>query len=174
MPLLLAVCACEKIDLDGGVSASSSGYVEPCGHGLGTQERPLTPDDMLGGVHPQTIAECWVMGYAVGSAYGSMSNALFEVPTSYQNNILLASDSLCEDVGCCVPVELTTKSAKSSYSLYYHPEMFRQFIVVCGTYGQYYSRQGLRAVTQGYWIPQFDMSTIVVASEEWEEVEGYY
>ncbi len=176
LPFALALLSCEKIDFDTSSYSGSSAdnYVEPWGHGLGTQERPLTPDEMLNGIRPQTTATCWVMGYAVGSAYSSMSNSLFEVPTSYQNNILLASDSLCEDASLCVPVELSTTSTKTSFSLYYNPENFRQFIVICGTYGQYYSQTGIRQATEGYWISGFDMSSIVIPPEEWEEMDMTY
>ncbi len=160
--------------MDASAELDAEGLVEPYAHGLGTQESPLTPDDMLAGVRPRTLAQCWVMGYAVGSAYNTMSNALFEVPTSYENNILLASDSLCEDAGQCVPIELSTTAAKNSFSLYCCPEKHRQFVVVCGTYGQYYSQPGLRRTVQGYWLPGFDMSAVAVPPEEWEECEGGY
>ncbi len=171
-PTLFSLLACEKISLDADVDGStSSAYVVPVGHGLGTQECPLTPKELIAGVVPQTVSECWVMGYAVGSTYRTLNNAVFDVPTTYSSNILLSYDSLCTDVSECVAVELTTNAMKEKFSLCYYPDGHRQFVVLCGTYGTYFSKTGLKKATQGYWIQPFDISTIASLPEEWEDVE---
>ncbi len=171
--ILLALVACESYDYDStsGSSQQSASYVEPIGHGQGTQTHHLTPDELISGQRPQTTAECWVMGYAVGSTYSSMRNALFEVPTAYSSNILLASDSLCTDYDQCIAVGLTTNSMKNQFSLMYNEDRFRQFVVLCGTYGTYFSKYGLTRVADGYWIPNFDLSTIVIPPEQWDTLE---
>ncbi|MCD8266814.1 MAG: DUF6359 domain-containing protein [Prevotellaceae bacterium] len=165
----LCLIGCDKVDLDATDSPGAISKTEPVGHGLGTQERPLTPDEMLEGVMPQSASDCWVMGYAVGSTYRSLSNAVFGVPTTYSTNILLASDSLCEDASQCVAAELTSTSMKNQFSLSLYPEGFRQFVVLEGTFGTYFSQAGLRSVSAGYWLPSFDLSPICPAPQEWEE-----
>ncbi len=164
----LALFSCENNDFGSSSSSQSTSPVEPIGHGRGTQTHPLTPDELISGQRPQTMAECWVMGYAVGSTYSSMRNALFEVPTAYSSNILLASDSLCTDYDQCIAVALTTNAMKNQFSLMYNEDRFRQFVVLCGTYGTYFSRYGLVRVDDGYWIPGFDLSTIVIPPQEWD------
>ncbi len=174
---LTLLCACESYSLDdldsaSGTSSSgaSSSSLEPTSHGLGTQQSPLTPDDMLEGIAPESSTECWVMGYVVGSTYRSMSNAVFGTPTSYTSNILLACDSLCRDASQCIAAELTKTSAQNSFSLCLHPEGVRQFVVLRGTYGAYFSRAGIRAVSEGYWLPGFDLAGIPSASQGWGDI----
>ncbi len=167
---LLAFFACERYDVDSTPSSHTS-VVVPIGHGQGTQTHPLTPDELIAGQRPQVTDECWVMGYAVGSTYSSIKNALFEIPTYYESNILLASDSLCTDYDQCIAVGLTTNATKDQFSLMYNEDKFRQFVVICGTYGMYFSKYGLVSVSDGYWIPGFDLSTIVIPSEEWDSLQ---
>ncbi|MCD7722283.1 MAG: DUF6359 domain-containing protein [Prevotellaceae bacterium] len=171
----LCLLGCEKVDLDDdGTSVGASSQTEPIGHGLGTQDCPLTPDEMLDGVMPQSTSDCWVMGYAVGSTYRTLSNAVFGVPTTYSTNILLASDSLCEDVSKCIAAELSSTTMKNKFSLSLCPEEVRQFVVLEGTYGTYFSQTGLRTVSGGYWLPGFNLSLICPAPQEWEEEYYYY
>ncbi len=181
LPVVLALplcLACEKVNLDEEdevvAENSSSSLLAPVGHGLGTQARPLTPDELMDGSTPQDTSQCWVMGYAVGSTKSALSNAIFTVPTSYTSNILLANDSTCTDYTQCVAVELGTTSIISQFSLCNYPSGLHQFVVLCGTYGTYFRKVGLRSVSQGYWISGFDLATIMPVPEEWEEMDIPY
>jgi len=170
----LLLVACEHVDLEDEETVSSATdlpQIVPVGHGRGSQELPYTVGELLDGKKPQTSANCWVMGYAVGSTQSSFSNALFEVPTAYYTNILLSDDSLCTDAEQCIAIELSTKAMQEKFSLDYYPEGFRQFVVVSGTFGQYFRHVGFRKVQQGYWIPGFDLGTILSSPTTWDEVE---
>ncbi len=175
---VLALAGCQDIDLTDEDSSSSSTSaiaetVIPTGHGLGTQECPLTPDDILDGITPQDYASCWVAGYAVGSAYGHLSASIFELPlpSDYTTSLLLASDSLCSDVDQCIPVNLASTSVKSTFSLVNYPEGYRQLVVLCGTFAPYFNRDGLHPASQGYWILGFDLSLIAPKPLEWGSQE---
>lgn len=167
----LAFAGCERTDLDEVTTKekTKTQAVIPLGHGRGTQEFPYTVAEMQEGAKPQSLNGCWVMGYVVGSTYLSFDNAMFEVPTPYDTNILLADDSLCTDVAKCIAVELNKTEIKKQFSLNRCPEHLRHFIVVCGVWGLYFKHTGLRQVSQGYWLPDFDASTLTPAPTEWEE-----
>lgn len=175
---LAALClfaACEKADFDEDTPDDTppTAAAPPTSSGLGTQESPLTVEQVLRGDTLPT-QPLWLVGYAVGSTYRSMSNARFETVTTYATNLLLASDSLCTDAARCIPVELPTSAMQRELSLSQHPDCHRRCIMVCGTPGRYFSHNGLRNVSAGYWLPGFDLSTIVTAPSEWEEQETPY
>lgn len=172
----LMVLACERPDLDTPKEKGTQAVaLQPLGHGLGTQESPLTAGDVLAGLTAEGGAtNCWVMGYAVGSTYRTMNNAQFSVPTTYAANVLLADDSLCMDADLCVPVELAGTASQGLFSLASCPQMWRRLLVVRGTAGRYFSRPGLRAASLGYWLPDFDLATISPVPTPWEERDSIF
>ncbi len=174
MMLALFITGCELEDyseLTGETDDEES--VQPVGHGLGTQLKPYTPTELLDG-DATSGQQAWVMGYAVGSTYQSMKNAVFSVPTTYSRNILLATDTLCTDPTQCIAVELTTTARQEKFSLASQPERLHQLVVVQGTLGTYFSQAGVREVTDGYWLPDFYPSFISTTPEEWSEIESTY
>jgi len=137
------------------------------GTGEGTMEAPYTVGDILGGKTEKSTDGCWVIGYVVGATYSSIKNAQFDALTYYESNILLASDSMCQDYLECVPVELNTKAMKEKCGLPSNPERWRKCLLVKGTPGLYFKVNGLRRAAAGHWLGQFDIKSILSEPEEW-------
>ncbi len=172
--LLLLCCGCQKYERDDSTeSEGQSPVVYPIGHGHGTQQRPLTVADVWAG-NAAEGQSCWVMGYAVGSTYRTMSNALFSVPTTWAQNILLSDDSLCTDVADCIAVQFATQKMKDAFSLVSHPDMHTRAVVLHGTIGTYLNLPGLRQASEGYWLPGFDLGQANVPPTPWDEFESQY
>lgn len=171
--LVALLCACETVNLDE-QPADAGGAVtgSPVSTGQGTEQSPYTVPQLLDGNLP--AGEVWVIGYAVGSTYKSMGNALFSVPTTYSANLLLAADSLCSSSAECLPVELSTTGIQNTLSLKMHPECFRHPVMVRGTVGKYFSQTGLRSVRQGCWVSLQDISSIDSSPHRWDEVDVDY
>ncbi len=162
--------ACEKIDLeeDNPSANTEDNYIVPKKTGKGTQNAPFTPEQFLK-EESLTGGTCWIVGYAVGSTYRTMNNAVFSATGAYTANLLLAEDSLCIDVSQCIPIELTS-SVQSTLSLGSHPECFHRCILVEGAIGRYFSQRGLRNVKSGYWLPaSFNLRDIDISPTDWEE-----
>ncbi len=171
--LILLCYGCQKYDwgdLDADIQTS---VVHPVGHGRGTQEYPFAVADVLAG-DAANAQSCWVMGYAVGSTSRSMSNALFTVPTTWSQNILLSDDSLCTDVADCIAVQFTTQKMKDAFSLFSRPDMHAQAVVLYGEMGVYLNQPGLRQASDGYWLPAFDLSQVNVQPIPWDEFDKRY
>jgi len=144
-------------------------FTIPTRSGEGTIDAPFTVEQYLSSDSiPQN---CWIIGYAVGSTYRSMSNAVFSIDTLYNTNIILADDTTCENTTLCVPVELKNTSIQERLSLQYQSQHFHDCVMVFGTCGKYFYQLGLRNVTAGYWLEDFDIKTINPSPQEWEEVE---
>ncbi|MGN0233446.1 MAG: DUF6359 domain-containing protein [Bacteroidaceae bacterium] len=156
----------EEEDADGGESPV---YVLPMGTGQGTQEYPFTVRDVLDGMVAGVSGQVWVIGYAVGSAYRSLDNASFSLEDASSTSLLLSGDSLCSDVTCCVPVELSSSKWKSLLSLPSNPNGFRQCVLLMGVPATYYRTSGLRSLSEGRWLYGFDISSISQDPQEWEK-----
>lgn len=172
----LSLSACTKYNFDDPKAdehGNDVGTIRPIASGRGTQLRPLTVDEVMSGVLPESKSACWVMGYAVGTTRQSMKYASFDAFTDVARNVLLSSDSLCNDVETCIPIELTTKALQQQFSLNAHPEKHRQALVVRGQWGTYFNRLGLRSVSVGYWLPGFDFSSLH-ATVSWRETDYQY
>ena len=160
--LFLLVC-CQKVDLTGepedtGTDAGQIPSANVVGTGAGTMEFPFTVED----VRAASLSEAdtvWVIGYMVGTAPRSMNNALFRADAGNQSNILLSSDSLCEDTSRCIPVELSDKYRKA-FSLPANPSRFRKCLLVRGVPSKYLYRKGLRNICTGLWMNDFDLSSV--------------
>ncbi len=171
--IALTGCQLEDLTEDTAQETEEDELVYPVGHGQGTQLRPYTPDDLLAG-KAESGQQVWVMGYAVGSTYRSLSNAIFSVPTTYESNILLANDTLCTDAAQCIAVELSTSTIKEQFALSNQPQRLHQLVVFQGTAGTYFSQAGLRQAATGYWFPDYFPSLSDTGTEEWEENENTY
>ena len=167
----LLLANCEKVDLESENNESGDNAYEqivPTSYGHGTQESPLIPEQIIKGENLPTNSY-WVIGYVVGSTYRFMSNAAFVAETENTSNILLSSDMNCENTENCIPIELSTSSIQKTLCLHHNSHLFRQCVMVLGQYGRYFSRNGLRNVQAGYWLPDFNLSTIKTAPTEWQE-----
>ncbi|MBQ8050765.1 MAG: hypothetical protein IJ197_04230 [Bacteroidaceae bacterium] len=167
------VAGCEKFDPEPDNGEEDTELVVPRSVGLGTQVSPYTVEQVIKGDSIDSQLR-WFVGYAVGSTHSTIKNALFQAETTNVTNILLASDSTCEDVSRCVPVELSSASLQKAFSLHYNSHRFRQCIVVQGRFGQYFRVNGVRDVQTGYWLPDLDLSTIKTAPTEWQERDERY
>ena len=128
----------------------------------------LNPDDSPSDIRSRSLAQdepVWVIGYMVGTARQTMSNAVFRPDADNQSNILLASDSLCTDTTGCIPVELSQAKWKRLLSVPMNTEHFGQCLLVKAIPSTYLKRKGLQNVSAGLWMDGFDIST--VAPTEW-------
>lgn len=171
LALMLALCACEKIDL---AEEAVKGEEVPenltfLGTGKGTQEAPFTVEDVLKGISAESPDGFWVIGYVVGATYSTIKNAEFKVYTFYDSNILLAADSTCRDYQTCIPIELNTKALKEKFSLPSHPERFHQCLLIKGFPATYFKVNGIRRPSAGYWLGEFDINSISGEPEAWTQ-----
>ena len=167
--LVLLTC-CQKIDLpvepdNTGAAGNEEQAASIIGTGEGTKECPYTATDIRS-LELSNSEAVWVIGYMVGTARLSMSNAAFSIEADNQSNILLASDSLCCDTARCIPVELSTDKWRKSLSLPTNTSHFHKCLLVRGIPSTYLNRKGLRSVSAGLWLDGFDISS--VAPQEWE------
>ncbi len=170
---LLGFTGCELEEFSEDVREEDEQLMFPVGHGKGSQRYPYTVLDLSKlNVYPDT-AVC-VMGYAVGSTYQTMKNAVFCVPTTYGRNILLSMDSTCMHTEHCLPIELSTTASQNKFSLRDRPERYRQVIVVRGMVANYLGRIGLRKINSGYWLPNFAVDSISPSPAYWETYEKEY
>lgn len=170
---LLALCllalSCQKIDQtvapeSNPDDAATEQNVRIVGTGEGTRERPFTVTDVQDQSLPADQA-VWVVGYMVGTAYRSLSNATFTADATNQSNILLSADSLCSNAEDCIPVELSSAKAKADFSLPVNTIHHRKCLILRGTPSPYLNKKGLRKVSAGLWLDGFDVSS--VAPEQW-------
>ena len=170
--VICLLCGCEKIDIDE-LDNSSTDYVVPTSLGLGTQNSPYTIEQILTEEVPTDMS--WFIGYVVGSTYSTMKNALFKAETTYTSNILLSSDSTCQSIDNCIPIELSTSSIQKKLSLPYNSEYFHHCVMVKGQMLKYFRTNGVRNVEVGYWLPSLDLSTLKNATPaDWQEWHDFY
>ena len=174
---LLSV-ACEKVDIEAEKDKTKETPVAPSvlptASGKGTQDAPFLVEQIINGEEDMESQLKWYIGYVVGSTYRTMQNPCFEAETSYTSNILLSSDPQCERPERCIPVELRTAALQKAFSLHHNSNRFRQCIVLQGHSSMYFLTNGLRDIQTGYWLPDFDLSTIKTAPSEWEERSETY
>ena len=167
---LLAVASCEKLDFS--EEEVSGGDVpvtiDIIGTGEGTMEKPYTVEDIQAGEMFGNTGESWVIGYVVGATYSSMKNATFGPYTYYSSNILLSSDSLCNDPAKCIPVELSSADVKRRFSLSENEKGFRKCLLVRGWPALYFKVNGLRSVSAGMWIQGYDLQGILRQNDGWD------
>lgn len=171
LALLLALCSCEKIDFSEEAEDTDDipEDITILGTGKGTLEMPYTVGDIQKGVEIESNEGCWVIGYVVGATYSSIKNAEFKRFTMYDTNILLSSDSLCQDYEACIPVELKTKAMKEQFSLAANGDRFRKCLLIKGWPALYFKVPGLRNVTAGHWLGQSDIGAGSGEPEPWTQ-----
>lgn len=173
----LLTAACEKVDIEAEKDKTQESPVGtpvlPTASGEGTQDAPFLVEQVINGKDTETQLK-WYIGYVVGSTYRTMQQARFVAESSYTSNILLSSDPQCERPERCIPVELRTVALQKAFSLHHNSNRFRQCIVLQGRSSQYFLTNGLRDIQTGYWLPDFDLSTIKTAPSEWEERSETY
>ena len=104
-----------------------------------------------------------------------MDNCIFEEETTYTSNILLSSNSTCDSIEECIPVELNSSTLKKALSLYYNSDKFRKCLIIKGRFGQYFRTNGIRDIREGYWLPNLDLSTLKNATPaDWQEWHEWY
>ena len=128
-----------------------------------SQEDTPTPQDTVAIIHegtyasPYSIAEAqtlghgksvWVEGYIVGCVSGSMkSGCNFTAETDISSNILLADTFPTGDENDylrCLPIDLTSSSARDELNLRYNPQNFHRKIRLQGTTKEYFKVTGLK------------------------------
>ncbi|MDE5787860.1 MAG: hypothetical protein K2H79_04875 [Bacteroidaceae bacterium] len=173
----LLTTACEKVDIEAEKDKTKempvAPSVLPTASGKGTQDAPFLVEQVINGENTGSYL-MWYIGYVVGSTYRTMQNPCFEAETSYTSNILLSSDPQCKRPERCIPVELRTVALQKAFSLHHNSNRFRQCIVLQGHSSMYFLTNGLRDIQTGYWLPDFDLSTIKTAPSEWEERSETY
>ena len=171
----LALCllgSCEKIDITDPEEETKE-HIVPTSLGLGTQNSPYTVEQIQSGELSQKVS--WFIGYVVGSTYNTMDHCIFEEETTYTSNILLSSNSTCDSIEECIPVELNSSTLKKALSLYYNSDKFRKCLIIKGRFGQYFRTNGIRDIREGYWLPNLDLSTLKNATPaEWQEWHEWY
>lgn len=171
--------SCEKVELNPNTDGDNAvEIVVPTSLGQGTQVSPYTVAQVLKGKVSDGIAldakPHWFIGYVVGSTYTSMDNAVFDDETTNKSNILISDNAFCESSDECVPVDLKSASLQKLYSLVYNPERFRQVLVLRGRYGKYFRVNGIREITNAYWLSGISLDNLDTSPEEWNEKEiGY-
>ena len=174
----LLTVGCEKVDIEAEKDKTKETPVAPSvlptASGKGTQDAPFLVEQVINGEEDMESQLKWYIGYVVGSTYRTMQHPLFKAETSYTSNILLSSDPQCERPERCIPVELRTVALQKAFSLHHNSNRFRQCIVLQGHPSQYFLTNGLRDIQTGYWLPDFDLSTIKTAPSEWEERSETY
>jgi len=171
--LCLLFACCQKIDPttapeEADAPDEAEGAVAVLGTGEGTKAYPYTVADIRSSSLSSSEA-VWVIGYMVGTARLSMGNAVFTADATNQSNILLSSDSLCNDTARCIPVELSSDKWRQSLSLPANAMHFRKCLLVKAIPSPYLHRKGLRSVSAGLWLDGFDISS--VAPQEWDVID---
>lgn len=169
--LLLACCQKADLTVDPEKRDPSEAQEQAAnimGTGEGTQDYPFTVTDIRSMSLSYSEA-VWVVGYMVGTAQRSMNNAMFSADAANQSNILLSSDSLCNDTAHCIPIELSSDKWRKNLSLPTNAMHFRKCLLVKGIPSRYLYRKGLRSVSAGLWLDGFDISS--VAPQEWDFID---
>lgn len=127
------------------------------------QENTPNAKDTVAIVHegsyssPYSIAEAqtlghgknvWIEGYIVGSVKNSMkSGCNFTAETAISSNILLADTFLTGDENdylLCLPIDLTSSSARDELNLSHNPQNFHRKIRLLGTTKEYFKVIGIK------------------------------
>ncbi len=169
----IALTACEHYDFEKKESSEEENHItSPSRTGAGTSDAPFTVSELIEGADTLIGKEVWVIGYAVGETYRSMSNATFTPPFQYTTNIILSHKQQCALSSQCIPVELSTKTMKDAIALSNHPEHYRHCIMISGRVQPYFSVTGLRSINAYCWLPHYIIESS--SPTEWnEEHEDY-
>ena len=170
--LCLLLVGCQKIGpVVDPEKADAKDAQEQAGDIVGTGEGTMSHPYTVGDIRSKTLSgseAVWTIGYMVGTAARSMSNAAFSAEADNQSNILLSPDSLCNDTARCIPIELSSTKWKAALSLPTNVRHFRKCLLVKAIPSRYLNRKGLRNVSAGLWLDGFDIAA--VAPNEWGSI----
>lgn len=115
------------------------------GDGDGSEEKPYTVSQVIGGV---SGTDAWVKGYIVGYVPDkSLSEAVFEAPATSASNILIAGTADVKDVSQCVPVQLPAGDVRTGVNLKDNPGNLGKEIFLKGSLEKYFGTNGLKSVS---------------------------
>lgn len=172
---MILFSSCENVNLeetqkDNTASNQTTIITTPLRTGNGTMAAPYTVTDVLQKGEALYNQEVWVIGYAVGTAYNGMNNAVFTPPFQHDSNILLANSINCTETAECVPVKLIKKKLKEGISLQNLPTMYQQCLMIQGTIGKYLNTSGIIYITADTNYRWFEGFTIPTSTpSEWEQ-----
>lgn len=174
---MATVSACEHIDFpdDAGAETDKGGtstIAMPQRTGKGTLEAPFTVTQLQNGADTLMGRQVWVIGYAVGEAYRTLSNSTFSPPFEHNTNVLIANERTCSTPQQCIPIELSTTQQKAQLSLSGNPQHHRHCLLIQGTVQRYFSTIGIRSLSNFRWFPN---STIIDSNPTiWEDITYEY
>ena len=105
-----------------------------------------------------------VVGYIVGAADGSLSNAEFGTAT-VDTNILLADDPYETNVENCIPVQLPS-GVRTALNLKDNSDNYQKKVILTGDVEAYFSVAGLKN-TSAYEFVEMFYNTITVSDAGW-------
>lgn len=154
----LLACACGKIELPDADDAAQqqkpskpdeSGGATPGDEDDFPEEDYALPVSQALGMEAGSYA--YVYGYIVGYAPGtSVSSLTFSLPQEGPNTNMFIADSPNEmSPQACMAVRLATDKGnpRAALNLYDHPDLFRQPILILGYLDKYFSKTGIREIS---------------------------
>ncbi len=138
---------------------------------LGTKESPITVAQAKAAYVDGEQKAAWVTGYIVGCLEGSVSKALFGLPTETNTNIIIADAADCKDVDLCIPVELPKGTVRSGLNLVDNPTNLGKKVILKCNIEKYFSIAGLKGASE--YVLEGSSAIEVVDTDENAPVEYY-
>lgn len=111
----------------------------------GSRQKPYTVDQVI------ALDNCgltaWAQGYIVG-AFDFSGNPVFGVSdTQMDDNLLIAPEKDCRDIGQCVCVRLPAGPLRQYGALPDNPDVLGRLLSVTGAFSEYYGMHGILVAT---------------------------
>ena len=116
--------------------------------GLGTKEAPITVAEAKAAYVDGEKKAAWVTGYIVGCLEGSVSKALFGLPTDTNTNLIIADAADCTDVNLCIPVELPKGTVRTGLNLVDNKTNLGKKVTLKCSIEKYFSIAGLKGTSE--------------------------
>ena len=117
----------------------------PVAEGDGSEAKPYNPTQVLAKGKSVNEPGKWVSGYIVGYVPDKyLDGALFTVPATSANNVLLATTPDETDYSKCVPVQLPAGNIRSALNLMDNPGNHKKLCSVYGTLVAYFGVAGVK------------------------------
>ena len=117
----------------------------PVAEGDGSEAKPYNPTQVLAKGKSVNEPGKWVSGYIVGYVPDKyLDGALFTVPATSANNVLLATTPDETDYSKCVPVKLPAGNIRSALNLMDNPGNHKKLCSVYGTLVAYFGVAGVK------------------------------
>jgi hypothetical protein len=186
---IFALSACEKLDTTSHADEKKSGHKtqteEGSKHTDNEEDESIDAysvdyvlEDLADEIYQYadiTPRNIWVYGYIVGYIDGtSMNKAVFKAG-DIQTNILLAENPFEKNAEKCLPIQLSTSSAKNrtvreDLNLADNPDRLGQIVCICGDLTMYMGTTGLKNTTGYYELEDnFDYEAYYKSLEEKED-----